>query len=66
MESTLILMDNPGDYWMGRVVTHECSSGNKIGHITGFSKNTYDELIPIIKWHDGTESSIHPGNIELH
>ena len=62
----LFLMDNPGEFWIGRVVTDTKSDRKRIGHIVGFDTNAHGEFIPKIAWHDGTTTAIHPANIKLH
>ncbi len=70
-------MDYYGQYTLGRVVKHRTTTtdeannpilGGWLGHITGFNMTrftTCSEIILKVKWCDGTENSIHPGNVEL-
>ena len=53
-------------YKLGTVVQHK---ENKLfGHIVGFAQTSYEtgsEPILLVKWENGKEFPIHPGNINL-
>ena len=62
-------LDNPGEYWLGRVVSTDAMplrSGNLFGHITGFDRSLQREVVVRVMWEDGKEYTIHPGNLTLH
>lgn len=61
-------IDNPEDYWRGRVVSTErlMGDGLRFGHILSFSRSESRELIIKVIWEDGRKTEIHPGNLTLH
>jgi hypothetical protein len=65
VENPLYVMENPGEFWVGRVVIGKHWDDKEIGHITGFSRNSVNEVLVKVAWSDGRESSVHPANIEL-
>jgi hypothetical protein len=54
---------NIGKFHIGRVVLS--GEGHNVGHVTGFSKNLYGEILIIVKWCDGNQSPVHHDNITL-
>lgn len=62
----LAVLDNPGEFWVGRVVKRDAATGlADYGHIVGFGRNGFREVVPLIRWSDAVESPVHPENIEL-
>ena len=57
-----------GDFVVGAVVVHEGYNDEdkeRIGHILHFTRNNVGELILFVRWDNGEETPMHPGNILL-
>ena len=60
----------PHEFRIGTVVSKEPKGGNMkeeplLGHITGFDRSIYGEAVIVVKWCDGTERAVHPGNLMI-
>ena len=62
--AAMTVPESPGEFFMGRVVSKHVSG--HFGHIIGFSRNGFGELFVKVLWCDGSETTIHPSNINLH
>ena len=63
---SLLPLDQPQEYWRGRVVAAKRDRGEKYGHILRFTRNPENEINVIVLWEDGGESAIHPRNLALY
>ena len=59
------IIDNPSEFWLGRVVVGCAFREGDIGHIVGFGRSSIGEVLVTVKWASGEECDTHPGNIEL-
>ena len=59
------IMDNPSEFWLGRVVVGCAFREGDIGHIVGFGRSSIGEVLVTVKWASGEECDTHHGNIEL-
>lgn len=60
----------PHDFRIGTVVSKEPKANSikedtLLGHVIGFDRSISGETTIVVKWCDGTEGAIHPGNIML-
>jgi hypothetical protein len=66
----MTVKESPEEFWLGRVVSEQeppiLGTRPRLGHITGFSRNFYDEIVIVVKWCDGQEYPTHPANVNLH
>jgi hypothetical protein len=56
----------PSRFTIGTVVLKQAGfSGQdeKLGHVTGFSRNTFGEAIIEVRWEDGETHVIHPSQV---
>lgn len=63
----VFIEDNPGEYWIGRVVS-ECPFPDygHFGHIAGFHRDAIGRLLLKVSWDTGKEGYECPGSVELH
>ncbi|MCK5748147.1 MAG: hypothetical protein KAH44_18160 [Oricola sp.] len=59
-------IDDPNEYWRGRVVSTKRAGGPEYGHIVRFARNSTNEVNVVVIWEDGEERQIHPAHLTLY
>jgi len=51
-------------YGIGKVVLQKETLADRpmFGHVIGFDRNHYETIL-IVRWEDGSETTIHPANV---
>lgn len=59
-------LSNPGEYWLGRVVSRISDEKRLYGHIIGLYRTNMGEVGVDVQWEGGEKSGVHYANLDLH